>query len=147
MTIYKKDTDPVVCPNKCNAPTVKFVVVNAATGAFSTIVMEPHLSSFNGGAVPKDTWLTLNVGKDTGSSNCTRGVGWWATKSGQNIRCAPAALLNQLTIDYPLLKFSEAKIRSVAIEMGTYNAGVTGYVQTLRVSSSIWDYTWVFNPT
>ncbi|KAG7667910.1 hypothetical protein Ndes2526B_g01681 [Nannochloris sp. 'desiccata'] len=146
FTMYKEDTG-LSCQNDQASPAVKFVVFNTETSGFTTIVFEPYRAPpFNGAAVTKDTWLTLSAGKDTGSDSCTSGNGWWATKLGQDEVCSPSSLLNALDTEFPELKYGEAKVFSVALELGAANKCVTGYVQTLRVASGVWDYTWTFNP-
>ncbi len=145
FTMYKKSTG-LACENQQASPSVKFEVLNAATNAYSTIVFEPYKSSaFNGAPVTKDTWLTLSAGKNSGTVSCTSGSGWWSTKLGQTKTCAPVSLLAALDAAYPALAYGDAKIVSVAVELGGNNNCVEGYVQTLRVSSNSWDFSWAFN--
>ncbi len=149
FALYTKSTG-LVCQNPFTSPMVKFVVYNAVTKAYTTVVFEPHVSPpFNGLPVTKDTWLTISAGKDSGTSFCappsSSPHGWWATRTTGDVRCSPLALFNYLNNSEPALKWGEAKIYTVAVELGTSNQGITGYVQNLRVSSGIWDYAWSFN--
>jgi hypothetical protein len=91
----------------------------------------------------------MSVGNTTGASNILLGnKGWWKTgpspgMSSLGSLAAWAGWFNT-TAGYGSAFMDDAVVISVRIGVGSYNAGVTSHVNSLRIAANGYDWKWNF---
>jgi hypothetical protein len=134
--------------NQEAAPAIKVVVFNPAGGFWTTFVYEPYL---NGPNPTKDVWQSKIADTTTGTSTnltaSTGGVGWWQSYvnpyKSSNYRRSLATWVDYFNTTIPDI-FKDAIVGQVSIGVGTYNPGVTSYVNSLRIAVGDYDWKWTF---
>ena len=154
--------------NEYAAPAIRMAVYSPSTGKSTTFVWEYYIGEEGPlQRIPlKDAWVTNTVIHTTGSSKALPGGGdgdggWsqtnWQPLTGSryeewgtvNFWLAYTRSLETwrdyfITDDYPDHPMRDAIITSVSISLGTYNEGVTSYVDSLRIKVGDYDWKWTF---
>ena len=138
--------------NEEAAPAIKVVVYKppiTAPALWTTFVYEPYK---NGPNPTKDVWQSKIADTTTGTSTTlttasTGGVGWWQSqvspfKTATYCRSL-ATWADYLNTTMPDI-FKDAIVGQVSIGVGTYNPGVTSYVNSLRIAVGDYDWKWTF---
>ena len=152
--------------NEWAAPAIKMAVYSPSTGKSTTFMWEPYVGDLPMAIPLKDKWVTNTVDPTTGSSTplpgSGEGAGGWSQTNwqpltgfryeewgGPNFWLAYTRSLETwrdyfITDDYPDHPMRDAIITSVSISLGTYNEGVTSYVDSLRIKVGDYDWKWTF---
>ena len=142
-------------PNLNAAPSIKIGLRSTTDPSkWASLVWEPYQGGCgNPGCVnlpPLDMWHAMHVDKTTGTSPINTGLnkGWWKTGTtpGQGSLGSLAAWATWFNTDsgYGPTFMNNAVIESVRIGVGTFNLGVTSYVDSLKIVSGDYDWKWTF---
>jgi len=135
--------------NEPAAPAIKVVVLNPAGGFWTTFVYEPYLNGPSPSPT-KDIWQSKIADTTTGTSTTltanSGGVGWRQTYMPpyKNSECRSLATWADYFNTNMTDIFKDAIVWQVSIGVGTYNPGVTSYVNSLRIAVGDYDWKWTF---
>lgn len=147
--------------NEESAPRLEVVVSGPVGGETSTtsFTLEPTFSlEFGNGPVTNDEWIQISSGPDDGSGldNCNEnvgGLGFYTTGYSSlfgfsgfflDFRCSLTSWIQTLKDEGFDSFVEEGKIVGLTFSLGSFNAGVEGYVNGLNVKTTDFDWTWTF---
>jgi len=151
--------------NEFAAPAIKMAVYSPLTGKSTTFVWEHYVGDAPCCTIPdKNAWVTNTVDPTTGSSKPLpggdTGDGGWSQTNWQPLtgfryeEWGPSNFWLDYTrsLEYWKAYFitdtehpiNDAIVTSVSIGLGTYNEGVTSYVDSLRIFVGDYDWKWTF---
>jgi len=135
--------------NKEAAPAIKLGLRSPSTGNSTIFVWEPYNGQVNFNFLPENVWVSIVVLNTTGKSNVppieSDGIGWrntnWLPKPWDLATLANWVTHLNTTMPNAL---ADAIVNDVSIGVGSYNPGVTSYVNSLRIAVGDYDWKWTF---
>ena len=150
--------------NEESAPRLE-IVVNGPVGQerrTTSFTLEPtYTMEFNNGPVTNNEWIEISSGPDDGSGvvNCNNspgGLGFYTTGYSSvfgftgfflDFRCSLSSWIETLKNEGFSSFVEEGTIVGLTFSLGSFNAGVEGYVNGLHVKTNVFDWTWTFVAT
>ncbi|MEM9346551.1 MAG: PEP-CTERM sorting domain-containing protein [Planctomycetota bacterium] len=148
---YKQN---VVGGNAAAAPTIKITLqTSGGTGDnFGQLIFEPNWNQPGGGSQnpPTDAWQSVLIDANTGGGDDPSTGGWWWTggfEIGSSGGGTPIKSLSEWAADFEAadpVDFSNARVTSVSIGVGTFNQGQIGYFDNVSIQNTLLDATYDF---
>jgi len=162
--LFKRRVRGCTLGNEESAPRLE-LVVNGPVGEESrttSFTLEPTFTlEFENGPVTSNEWIQISSSPAHGSgvANCRNvvgGLGFYTTRytnvfglSGSflDYRCSLNSWIETLKNAGFGRFVEEGKIVGLTFSLGSFNAGVEGYVNGLNIKTDVFDWTWTFFAT
>ena len=163
--LFKSRDTGCTLGNEESAPRLE-IVVNGPVGQerrTTSFTLEPtYTVEFNNGPVTNNEWIEISSGPDDGtvSSDCTSdetgSLGFYTTGFSSvfgftgfflDFRCSLSSWIETLKNEGFSSFVEEGTIVGLTFSLGSFNAGVEGYVNGLHVKTDVFDWTWTFVAT